>query len=464
MAQVDTSIYNALGARPKSIGEYSAELDMADLRKQGMQQNALAMQTGQMGLQDRQRAMQEADTIRNALAGLGGNATDEARINALKGTGLPGGFTQADALEKSILERQKTGSEIKNKDALTAKTYGEAQADALKRYRGVLDFVDTPQGGQRWLQAQYADPVIGQYIAATLGPPEEAIKRVPTDPAQFQDWRKQAALGMEKHMEEKRLEGAAQGEAANRMLVPDPNSPGKFMPNQPLINAKTQVAQAGASAINNYGSPVAGVDAEGKPVFFQPTKSGGAPAIVPGVRPPKDQNAEKPLTEGQGIATTFAARMSDASRVIDALEASGVSGSDLNTMAAGNRVTNIGASPEGQQYRQAQENWVTANLRKESGAAIPIAEMDKDIAKWFPKIGDKKEVRDQKARARKVAEQGMLVQAGPGAKQVQGILDRSAPQGAAQSAPVQVTSDADYNALKPGTRFVTPDGKTGTKR
>ena len=31
-------------------------------------------------------------------------------------------------------------------------------------------------------------------------------------------------------------------------------------------------------------------------------------------------------------------------------------------------------------------------------------------------------------------------------------------------APVQIKSDADYNALKPGTRFVTPDGKTGTKR
>ena len=30
--------------------------------------------------------------------------------------------------------------------------------------------------------------------------------------------------------------------------------------------------------------------------------------------------------------------------------------------------------------------------------------------------------------------------------------------------PVQVKTDADYNALKPGTKFITPDGKTGTKR
>ena len=465
MAQVDTSMYNALGTRPKSIGEYTAELDMADLRRQGMQQNALALQTGQMGLQDRQRAMREADTIRNSLSGLGPQATDEQRINALKSTGLQGGFSQADALEKAILERQKTGAEVKNKDASTQKTYGEAQADALKRYRGALDYVDTPQGAQRWLQAQYGDPVLGQYMAATLGPLEQAIPRIPTDPQAFRQWRQQAALGMEKHMEQKRLEGAAQAERANQMLVPDPNNPGKFIPNAPLINAKTQVAQAGASAINNYGAPVAGVDAEGKPVFFQPTKTGGAPSIVPGVRPPKDPNAEKPLTEGQGVATTFAARMSDASRVIDAMEAAGVSGSDLRTMAAGNAVTNAMASTEGQQYRQAQENWVTANLRKESGAAIPKDEMDKDIAKWFPKLNDKKEVRDQKSRARKVAEQGMLVQAGPGAKQVQGILDRSAPQSAHRPAAdiPSISDDAGYNALPSGATFIGPDGKQRRK-
>lgn len=35
----------------------------------------------------------------------------------------------------------------------------------------------------------------------------------------------------------------------------------------------------------SYGAPVAGVDSQGNHVFFQPGKSGGAPFIVPGVRP-----------------------------------------------------------------------------------------------------------------------------------------------------------------------------------
>lgn len=37
----------------------------------------------------------------------------------------------------------------------------------------------------------------------------------------------------------------------------------------------------------SYGAPVAGVDETGKPVYFQPDKTGGKPAIIPGVAPPK---------------------------------------------------------------------------------------------------------------------------------------------------------------------------------
>jgi len=48
----------------------------------------------------------------------------------------------------------------------------------------------------------------------------------------------------------------------------------------------------------SYGAPVAGVDASGKSVFFQPGKDGRPPAIIPGVAPPKDPNALK-LGEAQ---------------------------------------------------------------------------------------------------------------------------------------------------------------------
>lgn len=43
--------------------------------------------------------------------------------------------------------------------------------------------------------------------------------------------------------------------------------------------------QAGAMNINNFGQPVAGVDAQGNPVFFQTDKAGNS-QVVPGVAPP----------------------------------------------------------------------------------------------------------------------------------------------------------------------------------
>lgn len=71
-----------------------------------------------------------------------------------------------------------------------------------------------------------------------------------------------------------------------------------------------------------------------------------------------------------------------------------------------------------QQYRQAQENWVTANLRAESGAAIGVDEMEKEIQKYFPQANDKPQTIAQKAEARKAAELAMQVRGGPAFKTI----------------------------------------------
>ena len=71
-----------------------------------------------------------------------------------------------------------------------------------------------------------------------------------------------------------------------------------------------------------------------------------------------------------------------------------------------------------QEYRQAQENWVRANLRRESGAVIGADEMAKEIQNYFPQIGDSDKVIAQKAQARQMAEQGMEISAGALAKQI----------------------------------------------
>jgi hypothetical protein len=72
------------------------------------------------------------------------------------------------------------------------------------------------------------------------------------------------------------------------------------------------------------------------------------------------------------------------------------------------------ASDEQALYRQAQENWVRANLRKESGAAIPPDEMDAEIATYFPTAGELSNPRiiAQKSQARQVTMDAMRKNAG----------------------------------------------------
>ena len=82
-------------------------------------------------------------------------------------------------------------------------------------------------------------------------------------------------------------------------------------------------------------------------------------------------------------------------------------------------IANVSEDVGRQQYRQAQENWVTANLRPESGAAIGVDEMAKEITKYFPQANDKPETIAQKQRARRDTELAMTVRAGPAYKLVE---------------------------------------------
>jgi hypothetical protein len=79
-----------------------------------------------------------------------------------------------------------------------------------------------------------------------------------------------------------------------------------------------------------------------------------------------------------------------------------------------------GLSPEQQQVAQARINFITALLRKESGAAIGASEFATAEKNYFPKPGDDAATIAQKQKARETAIKAMQVQAGPGAKQMGG--------------------------------------------
>ena len=120
-------------------------------------------------------------------------------------------------------------------------------------------------------------------------------------------------------------------------------------------------------------------------------------------------------------------------------------------------------TPEYQRAKTLADNWITANLRKESGAAIPPAELKQEREKYFPIPGDDEANIKLKRELRAVAEKGMQQAAGSLWKmnQSQGGGDSSSSGGG--NTPKQIKGDDDYNALPKGAVFIDPEGNKRTK-
>lgn len=157
----------------------------------------------------------------------------------------------------------------------------------------------------------------------------------------------------------------------------------------------------------------------------------------------------KPLTEAQGNATAFGMRMAESNKLLKNLEDKGVTNTGLIRQTIGATVgvlplvgdklqsavkasmnplpSVLGGPSSGQQeYDQAKQNFITAVLRKESGAAIGVNEFKTEDEKYFPQAGDTTQVLKQKQDARELAIKAMGIQAGPqGARNITGGVPSS---------------------------------------
>ena len=182
----------------------------------------------------------------------------------------------------------------------------------------------------------------------------------------------------------------------------------------PRFRGQQAAPPAGASGAPSDVPAPGSAPAAPPPGAAMPPPGGATPLISQ--RPQED----KPLTEAQAKATGFAARMIQASRIVDPMDLTDAAKPGVLETALGSRLpetaANLMRSTERQQYRQAQENWVRANLRMESGAVIGGDEMAKEIQNYFPQPGDTPQVIEQKRRSREAATLAMVTSAGPGAQ------------------------------------------------
>jgi hypothetical protein len=158
----------------------------------------------------------------------------------------------------------------------------------------------------------------------------------------------------------------------------------------------------------SYGAPVAGVDEQGNPVFFQPSRTGGAPSMIPGVRP-----EGKAPTESQSNAMLFAERMAQAEPLFQNPPPS--FGSRFKEGLPGG-VGNVMITPESRQFFQAERNFINAVLRKESGAVISDTEFESARKQYIPQPGDDAATLEQKRQARETAIRQIAAGGGSGYK------------------------------------------------
>lgn len=170
----------------------------------------------------------------------------------------------------------------------------------------------------------------------------------------------------------------------------------------------------------------------------------------------------KPLNEGQGKALLFGSRMRESDKIIEQLTAEG-----SGTSVPGSRAPIIGgiinslSSGNQQMLDQAKRDFMSAVLRRESGAAISNGEYDNADKQYFPQIGDSQGVITQKSKNRKLALEGILLEV---PQQHRGTLQPTERAPAAPAGTMMAVKDAaDYAKVPSGATYTTPDGKVRRK-
>lgn len=163
---------------------------------------------------------------------------------------------------------------------------------------------------------------------------------------------------------------------------------------------------------------------------------------------PKANDAER-------MAATYGKRMQQAEAVFTQLANNGYDPTDKKSGLQRMSIRGMSLVPDrlkGESFKrqeQAESNFLSAVLRKESGAAISLSEREEASKQYFPREGDTPEVLRQKAENRALAIEGMRAGAGPAWDKVnieKAIANVRQPTGGGDSS----NAYAALPAIKPG--------------
>lgn len=194
-----------------------------------------------------------------------------------------------------------------------------------------------------------------------------------------------------------------------------------------MFNRKTGEYKSGNVKLQQKPKPGASVASQ-RPVKVDYVDENGNPVqefVVPkpGMKftgKPKPPAADKPLTESERNATMFYNNAENALKNLEAQENKGYR-PNAKTALKGmlpNSVQGYVMDADEQTYRQAAEDFTAAKLRLESGASIPISEIQQQAKIYMIMPGDTPEVIRNKQIARRKALQGLKFKSGRGASEL----------------------------------------------
>jgi hypothetical protein len=449
---IDSSI--AMGVRPVQIESPMNALAQMMQIKQSQQANQL----NTMKMDEYQRGVGETNRLNSLYSGAIGTDGKIDRVKLITGAASQNLGSKIPGLQKGFLETDESQGKVD-------KQKSELIDASLKRSRGFLDTVKTPEDYLAWHEANHLDPVLGPVLGArgiTAASARASITEALQKPGGFQDLLNRSAMGIEKFSEMNKPSVHVQNLGGSSQVISTPGMGGAptVLSNSPITQSADSVASNAQSNTNSLRVDARSRDAtsatlskpfevtgpDGVPVLVQQSKDG---KITPVTGYSPKTAADKPMNEGQSKAALFGSRMKASHEVLASLAEDGTT-----TSTPGSRtgfgvgaVLNTMSSAKQQQLNQAKRDFVNAVLRRESGAAIAESEFSNADSQYFPQVGDAPEVKKQKSNNRELAIRGILAEV---PKSHRGVLDEIAgkpatPAGNPQDAQALQWANANPN-------------------
>ena len=433
---IDPSI--ALGFRQPEAPSQLNMLAQA-MQLQGMQRQN---QMGVLDMQDRQAAAAEREALRNYLAGGANLDTPEGQAGLFKAAP-----TMAAKIQKDRLDLKATQSQIGEREAQTRVREVELVNKTAEQFKNFWGQVQTPQQAQQLIAQAYAHPILGKALPGTA---EEAAARIPTDPAQFGQYLQRQILGADEFIKRNTLT-LEQSMKLDEQKRSNRASEGLTARGQDMADQRAREATQSAMS-----KPFEVTGPEGNPILVQQDKNG---KLVPVTDfQPKGMGPTK-LTEDQGKATGWLVQANNAfSNMKNALKKNpsaaqpGVNDAiaAIPSFGVGEALANTMRGAERQKFLQGASSLSEALLRAATGAGVNRDEAIQKVKELTPVFGESDETTKQKMDSIPLYIEALKVRAGPGAKQLPGIVERAtAGGGASGSWDNQPSGDDPLGIRKP---------------